>query len=100
MSAGFVLKELETSRLRLRQLFADDAGQLVLLRCDERVNRYLNRPKSTSYDQAAGFIDRVLSNNAYYWAINLKHETTLIGTVCLWNPRFSIDCYNLFTLLI
>ena len=85
MSAGFILKQLETPRLRLRQLLADDARQLVLLRNDERVNRYLDRPKSTSYEQAVGFIERVLSNRAYYWAINLKHETKLIGTICLWN---------------
>jgi ribosomal-protein-alanine N-acetyltransferase len=85
MIAKFNLDELETQRLRLRQLTLDDAAQLVLLRSDEYVNRYLDRPATTSHDQAVQFVNSILSANAYYWAINLKNESTLIGTVCLWN---------------
>jgi hypothetical protein len=44
MAPAFILKELETPRLRLRKLAIYDAAQLVLLRSDKRVNRYLDRP--------------------------------------------------------
>jgi ribosomal-protein-alanine N-acetyltransferase len=82
---GFKLIELETSRLRLRQLVLADAAQLLLLRSDERVNRYLDRPATTSYTEAVKFVNKILAADAYYWVINFKEETKLIGTVCLWN---------------
>ena len=85
MAPAFILKELETPRLRLRKLAIYDAAQLVLLRSDKRVNRYLDRPTSTSHEEAVQFVNKILTSNSYYWAINLKNETKLIGTVCLWN---------------
>jgi ribosomal-protein-alanine N-acetyltransferase len=85
MAPAFILKEFETPRLRLRKLAIYDAAQLVLLRSDKRVNCYLNRPASTSPEEAVQFVNKILMSNAYYWAINLKNETKLIGTVCLWN---------------
>lgn len=81
----FNLIELETPHLRLRKLAVTDAAQLVLLRSDERVNRYLDRPAATSYTEAVQFVTKILAAHAYYWAINLKDETKLIGTVCLYN---------------
>jgi len=81
----FRLAELETPRLRLRKLTVTDAAQLVLLRSDERVNRYLDRPAATSYTEAVQFVNKILAVHAYYWAINLKDEIKLIGTVCLYN---------------
>lgn len=84
----FKLIELETSRLRLRKLVLADAAQLVLLRSDERVNRYLDRPVATSHAEAVGFVNRILAANAHYWAINLKDETVLIGTVCLYSQDY------------
>ena len=85
MAPEFTLAELETSRLRLRKLASSDAAQLSLLRSDERVNRYLDRPPSTTYEEALQFVNKILTSNAYYWGIDLKNETKLIGTVCLWN---------------
>ncbi|HEY4325839.1 MAG TPA: GNAT family N-acetyltransferase [Mucilaginibacter sp.] len=81
----FKFIELETSRLRLRKLVLSDAAQLELLRSDERVNRYLDRPASTSYAEAVQFVNKILAADSYYWVINLKNETKLIGTVCFWN---------------
>jgi ribosomal-protein-alanine N-acetyltransferase len=85
MTPEFSLDELETPRLRLRKLAIYDAEQLALLRSDERVNRYLDRPASTSHEEAVQFVNKILYSNSYYWAINRKNETKLIGTVCLWN---------------
>jgi [ribosomal protein S5]-alanine N-acetyltransferase len=77
--------ELETSRRRLRKLVLADAAQLLLLRSDERVNRYLDRPPTSSYAEAVQFVNKILAADAYYWAISLKDETKLIGTACFWN---------------
>ena len=85
MEPVFVLEEIETPRLSLRKLAINDAAQLVLLRSDKTVNRYLNRPASASYIEAIQFINKILSANSYYWAINLKNDSKLVGTVCLWN---------------
>jgi len=84
-ASEFKLVELETSRLRLRKLVLADAAQLLLLRSDERVNRYLDRPPTTSHAEAVQFVNKILAADAYYWAINFKGKTELIGTVCLWN---------------
>ena len=85
MMPEFALDKLETPRLILRKLVIADAAQLVLLRSDERVNRYLDRPVSTTYEEALQFVNKILTGSSYYWAINLKNDPKLIGTVCLWN---------------
>lgn len=87
MIPQFELDELETPRLKLRKLAFADAAQLVLLRSDERVNRYLDRPASTTHEEALQFISKILAANSYYWALTLQNETALIGTMCLWNAH-------------
>jgi len=82
---GFKLTELATSRLRLRKIALADAEQLLLLRSDKRVNRYLDRPATTSYPEAVQFVNNILAANAYYWVISFKDDTKLIGIICLWN---------------
>jgi len=84
----FTLTELTTPRLRLRKIALADAEQLVLLRSDERVNRYLDRPAATSYPQAVQFVNNILAGHAYYWVINFKDEAKLIGIICLRNPDY------------
>ncbi|MBC8048036.1 MAG: GNAT family N-acetyltransferase [Fimbriimonadaceae bacterium] len=80
---------VETERLILRQLQADDAGAIYSLRSDERVNEFIDRPKTTTILQAEKFIDKIntaINNNeSLYWAIILKEKNVLIGTICLWN---------------
>ena len=85
MIPDFELDKLETPRLILRKLVIADAAQLVLLRSDERVNRYLDRPASTTYEEALQFVNKILTGSSYYWAISLLNDPKLIGTVCLWN---------------
>lgn len=82
---------LTTERLLLRQLAITDADDLLRLRSDGGVNRYLNRPPAT-IDSVLAFIQNILDTTnglKYYWAINLADDPTLIGTICLWN--FSAD---------
>lgn len=82
---------LTTDRLVLRQLNNDDANEIYLLRSDESVNKYLDRDKATVIDDATNFINKiktaVANNESLYWAITIKGNNSLIGTICL----FSID---------
>jgi ribosomal-protein-alanine N-acetyltransferase len=80
---------LVTERLNLRQLRIKDANEIFALRSSDEVNRFLDRPKATTVDEANRFIDKindaVNKNESVYWGIALKHETRLIGTICYWN---------------
>lgn len=79
---------LKTSRLILRQLEPDDVYDLYALRTNDVVNRYIDRPKPQALDEVDSFIktiNRGISQNEWlYWAIILKKEKQLAGTICLW----------------
>ncbi len=80
---------LISQRLSLRQLTASDAYGLFLLRADKQVAEFVHRPIATSVDEIHPFIDKLNSGVAHnewiFWAITLKADTKLIGTICLWN---------------
>jgi ribosomal-protein-alanine N-acetyltransferase len=46
-----------TEDLLLRQVSENDAAQLLELRSNEQVNRYVERKKATSIEDALAFID-------------------------------------------
>ena len=81
--------ELETERLLLRQLKSSDAEDQFMLRSSSEVGKYIARDLQTDVSQSEKFIeDRnedIAQNKIMYWAITLKDETRLIGTICLWN---------------
>jgi len=85
--------DLQTDRLLLRRLDKNDCVQLQELRSDEKVNRYLKRPKSITIDECEAFVKMIDGNLndgiGAFWVITQKTDNTLIGTVCLWN--FSIE---------
>ena len=80
---------LTTERLTLRQLRRSDAPQVVALRSNEHVNKYLDRRPSDSLTDARNFIHTVTENgqraDSFYWAITLSAVDNVIGTVCLFN---------------
>lgn len=80
---------LRTPRLILRQVSLEDENEIFSIRSDERVNRFLGRPKAISIDDAREFIRNITEgigkNEVFYWGITLKKEKKIIGTVCLWN---------------
>jgi ribosomal-protein-alanine N-acetyltransferase len=80
---------LVTERLVLRALKIADGRAIHILRSDDRVNRYLERPKSITLSEAKNFIRHInggiARNKWIYWGITLKNEDALAGTVCLWN---------------
>lgn len=80
---------LTTPRLLLRKLEINDAPEIFSLRSDDRVNQYLDRPKAANLAAAKEFIETITTgieqNKCFYWAISLKNDPELIGTICLWN---------------
>jgi [ribosomal protein S5]-alanine N-acetyltransferase len=80
---------LLTERLILRKISPDDAPELFFMRTDERVMRYIDKPRAKTIDETLAFVKKIhdleANNNAVTWAITLKTDPKLIGTVCLWN---------------
>lgn len=81
--------ELTTERLLLRSLALTDASKLAKLRSDPEVNKYLDRPADCSLTDAENFVNKingfVSEGKSFYWAISLKEDPSLIGTICYFN---------------
>ena len=71
----------------------EDAPQIFYLRSNATVNQYILRAKQQDTNEALSFIRNRIKDTEngkiYYWAISLKGEQELIGSICLWN--FSED---------
>jgi ribosomal-protein-alanine N-acetyltransferase len=80
---------LETERLVLRQLDIRDKKEIRELRSDGSVNEFLDRKWPITVEEAEAFIQKILKgfieDNWLYWAITLKEDPRLIGTICFWN---------------
>ena len=80
---------IATDRLVLRQLTSKHENEIFELRSDERVSKFLNRQKYKKIVEAREFIDKInkgiRQNEWIYWAITLKNDKKLIGTICLWH---------------
>jgi [ribosomal protein S5]-alanine N-acetyltransferase len=76
---------LETDRLLLRQTTQNDAKELFQLRSDERVMKYIDRPRPKSIDDIIQLIQKmhnmVEANQGIEWGMILKESNTYIGTV-------------------
>lgn len=81
--------ELKTKRLILRKLDLTDKKSIFSLRSDAKVNHFLDRPIATSHNDAIKFINNVnkliSKNECIYWAITIKGDNQLVGTICYWN---------------
>lgn len=80
--------QLSTERLRLRQINSADANEIFILRSDERVMKFIDRPRTKSVDDALQLIqkieDALTNNDGINWAITLKNDSKLIGTIGYW----------------
>ena len=80
-----VLPGLETDRLQLRAFQESDADALHLLRADQRTMLHIGRPRSTGPANALALIrsmeEERQRNAGIGWAIHLREEDRLIGTV-------------------
>ncbi|PCH66465.1 MAG: GNAT family N-acetyltransferase [Bacteroidetes bacterium] len=90
---------LTTERLTLRQLKDTDNFAISSLRSDDRINKYIDRPKQTNLDQAKAFIvkikDGIKQNKSIYWVVCLRDDPNLVGTICLWNFSDDKTCAEL-----
>jgi ribosomal-protein-alanine N-acetyltransferase len=81
--------KLSTERLLLRQLVMEDDKEIMLLRSDEQVLKYLIISKCNSVEEARLFIEKIntgISNNeSIYWGICLREDSKLIGSFCIWH---------------
>ncbi|AJW64925.1 ribosomal-protein-L7/L12-serine acetyltransferase [Elizabethkingia miricola] len=79
---------LITNRLLLNQLEDTDAENVLFLRSNEEVIRYIKREPDQNIQQAYDFIrlirDRYENKSAINWAIRKKENPELIGGICLW----------------
>ena len=80
---------IKTPRLVLRKLKREDENEVYALRKDEEVNRFLDREKAKSIEDAKSFISKILTNistnQAILWAITLKDDDRLIGSIVYYN---------------
>jgi len=81
--------ELLTTRLLLRRLENTDAEQVLKLRSDNKVMKYIGKKPIEKIEEAKDFItminDNVNNNSGINWAITLKEEPlNLIGVIGLW----------------
>lgn len=81
--------QLTTKRLLLRKVNEKDVNEIFFLRSDGRVMKYFDRTPAKSLDDASNFIklitEQLQNNEAVTWALELKENTNLIGTICFWN---------------
>ena len=83
------LPEIKTARLLLRKISNTDAAEILKLRSDEQVMRFIDKEKAATIVDAEIFIKRIIqsldSNDGITWAITLKEDPhTLIGTIGYW----------------
>ncbi len=80
--------ELHTPRLHLRRLELLDAPFLFRMRSSAEVMRFVPRPLHTTVEESKALIELILANlrdqEGITWAICLREEPALIGTIGLW----------------
>ncbi|MBN1251497.1 MAG: GNAT family N-acetyltransferase [Bacteroidales bacterium] len=73
----------------LRNLYDSDKHELFFLRSNNAVNKYIERKEEKNISETLRFISLInkgiKQNKWIYWAICLKNNKNLIGTICLWN---------------
>lgn len=76
---------LETERLILRRIDANDVNEVFLLRSNEAIMKYIPRPLITTTEEAMEHINmiesKIVGNEGINWAITLKNDPKLIGII-------------------
>ena len=79
---------LETDRCFLRQIKQFDAEQVLYLRSDQAVMAFIDKEKMNSMEEANTMVEKIdealANNNGITWAVCLKKEETMIGTIGFW----------------
>lgn len=84
---------LKTNRLKLRPLDKSDTMEILFLRSDKEVNQFVKRTAPKNIADAEEFISKIqldfIEGRNIYWVINFIQDTSMLGSICLWN--FSSD---------
>ena len=76
---------LETERLIIRKITFEDSQDMLALRGNMDCMKYIGKPVSTKLEEVQELISRIQdgleTNSAIGWAISLKNNTQLIGTI-------------------
>ena len=79
---------LTTENYSLRNLMPADEQEIFALRSSDEINKYLDRPKANTLDEARNFITKIINgiakNESIFWVVTPKDESKLLGTICLW----------------
>jgi len=88
-----VFPNLDTPRLFLRQLNTKDAEQVLFLRSDKEVTKFIKRQVPTKIQDALDFIHKIQlgynKRETISWVICTTDNPKMIGSICLWN--YSLD---------
>ena len=81
--------EIQTERLLLRRMTTNDAEEILYLRSNDDVMKYIDRERTKSIEDAKSFLDKIdaslNSNNGIMWGITLKEKPgKLIGNIGYW----------------
>lgn len=83
---------IKTERLNLREIEIADGGEILFLRSNKAVTKFIERPEerqTKTLEAAVKFIKELqvaFSNQeSISWGITLKNNPQIIGTICLWN---------------
>jgi ribosomal-protein-alanine N-acetyltransferase len=76
---------LETERLIIKQVTEDDANDILELRSNEEVMKYIPRPTLQNKEEALELIamldDKIENNIGINWGIQLKNNSKIIGII-------------------
>ena len=76
---------LETHRLKLRRLISKDVNEILALRSNPEIMKFIPRPLITTSEEALEFITKmdvnIDSNSLINWAITTKENDRLIGMI-------------------
>jgi len=82
---------LSTERLNLRRMSEQDDEEIFFLRSDKEILRFLDRDPAKTFVEAREWmrmINEGIDNNEHIaWAISLKSDPKLIGTITFWNVQ-------------
>ena len=80
---------LTTERLVLRQASKEDLAEILFLRSDPQINKYIRDATSKNLEEVEAFLamitEGIKTGRDVYWGINLKGDLKMIGSICLWN---------------
>lgn len=85
MSTFLPFQNLESDRLILRRIDANDANEIFTLRSNEKSMQYISRPIMQNIEEAVAHFkiidDKIESNSGINWAITLKPSNQFIGII-------------------